>query len=231
MQSWRAFLVLGTLLLLTVMTNMACAAYRKPPFNGSIFGKRSRGAWHHPTVKHPRFARVRPGNSPSQPSTSRHHHQHHIKAGSQRRPPFSSRVPRHSSLASRETRGAIAAAPVKPAEGPVPVCTRKDGGRELFRIRRSHARHRPHRIGYRAQPRIRSVPAGRLISESDRYELLYVLPHRSLCPTSLIPFSTSGPQRSQVAERRAAGRHASVGFQSSTACTGDALAALLLQAI
>ncbi|KAL3220515.1 hypothetical protein MRX96_029793 [Rhipicephalus microplus] len=50
MQSWRAFLVLGTLLLLAVMANMACAAYRKPPFNGSIFGKRSRGQLGHVSI-------------------------------------------------------------------------------------------------------------------------------------------------------------------------------------
>ncbi|KAL1481921.1 hypothetical protein MTO96_015237 [Rhipicephalus appendiculatus] len=51
MQSWRAFLVLGTLLLLAVMANMACAAYRKPPFNGSIFGKRSRGDLNNADIK------------------------------------------------------------------------------------------------------------------------------------------------------------------------------------
>uniref|UniRef100_A0A1E1WXS9 Putative fmrfamide-related neuropeptide-like protein n=1 Tax=Amblyomma aureolatum TaxID=187763 RepID=A0A1E1WXS9_9ACAR len=52
MQSWRAVLTLCTLLLLAVMTNMACAAYRKPPFNGSIFGKRSRGDLNNADIKY-----------------------------------------------------------------------------------------------------------------------------------------------------------------------------------
>ncbi|KAL1481920.1 hypothetical protein MTO96_015236 [Rhipicephalus appendiculatus] len=72
---------------------------------------------------------------PSSLSTSCHHH-HHIKAGSRRLSLPSH--PLHSSLASRGTRGAIAAAPVEPAEGPVPVCPRRKDGA----VSDTHARHR-----------------------------------------------------------------------------------------
>lgn len=52
MQSWRVILVLGALMVLAVMSNVACAAYRKPPFNGSIFGKRSRGDLNNADIKY-----------------------------------------------------------------------------------------------------------------------------------------------------------------------------------
>ncbi|CAN8013253.1 unnamed protein product [Ixodes persulcatus] len=52
MNSWKAYFMFGTLLVMAVMMNMACAAYRKPPFNGSIFGKRSRADLNNADVKY-----------------------------------------------------------------------------------------------------------------------------------------------------------------------------------